>query len=215
MCSSLPCSFSSCPPRAPPLPSQLYNLLPARACVSERSDTKSASYSIIHADGERRVVGAGGWGGGCTQTGQLQDGASSLSHLVPPSASSFPYLSVLPPPTPVSSGEACINLLRPVSPLSSLSLHFGWREKRNRNGRNSRGKSHPKVARHSRVDHANVILSFAVKGKSRRNSISASWYNNSLPHVCPEQSQSGQALFPHGHFCIFYHLRLMLSRQTV
>lgn len=62
MCYSRPCSLSSRPPRAPPLPSQLYNLLLARACVSERPDTKSASYSIIHADRERRFGGGGGGG---------------------------------------------------------------------------------------------------------------------------------------------------------
>lgn len=136
MCYSLPCSLSSCPPQLPPSPCSSIISFPARACVSERSDTKSASYSIIHADSERRV------GGAHTQTGQLQDGASSLSHLVPPSASSFPYPSISPPPTPVSAGEACINLLRAVWPLSSLRLHFGWeeRDKKKRNSRNSRGK---------------------------------------------------------------------------
>lgn len=83
-------------------------------------------------------VGRGGVGGASTQTGQLQDGASSLSHLVPPSASSFPYPSISPPPTPVSAGEACINLLR-RSPPSVYTLDGGKKKKKG-NGRNSRGK---------------------------------------------------------------------------
>lgn len=157
----------------------------------------------------------GSVGGSSTQTGQLQDGASSLSHLVPPSASSFPYPSISPPATPVSAGEACINLLRHSPPLV-YTLDGGKKEKEKRAQQS--GKSHQEVVRCclvGAVNPAHIILSFAVKGKSRRNSISANWCNNSLPHVLKVQSQSAQALFPHGHFYIFYNLRLMLSRQTV
>lgn len=202
-----------CPAPSPPvllrhLPSQLYNLLPARACVSERSDTKSASYSIIHADRERRVVGGG--------RARKQDSYKTGPRLYLISSLLQPPPFLIPPSRRLQHLSAQV---RPASICCAALLPL-WMEGKKEKGKRAQqsGKSHQEVVRRCRVgavNPAHVILSFAVKGKSQRNSISASWCNNSLPCVLKVQSQPAQALFPHGHFYIFYNLRLMLSRQTV
>lgn len=114
--SSLISSFPSLG-RLPSLLSQLYNLFLAPVCVSEQPDTKSASYSIMHADKRQEH----------TQTGQLQDGL----HLYLISSLLQPLPVLIPPsfclPKPVSTGEADISLLRGgwEAYRSLLSSHFG------------------------------------------------------------------------------------------